>query len=77
VEGAYYGEPTSRIAAAKLKLAAGNHGTDALRYEISRLQASLRIVDEDYYGPYIDLLRDMDSSLLHLGSAKGRRTGDG
>src|SRR5690348_9187389 len=69
VRAAYYEETTSRIAAAKLKAAAGNHEADNLVRQFEGLAASLSIRDASFYGPHVDACRDIARILRSLPSA--------
>lgn len=70
---AFYEETNSRVAAAKLKAAAGNNAPGNIASEFERLATALEGKDQDFYGPHIASLRDLAGAMRELALQMRRR----
>ena len=77
VRAAFYGETNSRIAAAKLKAAAGKNAPGNIASAAARLATALEVKDQDFYGPHVSALRDMAGAMRDLADAMRRRDAGG
>jgi hypothetical protein len=69
VSAAYYGETSSRIAAAKLKAAAGRYEADNLARQFEHLAHSLDVRDADFHSQDIAALVHAARALRGLGGS--------